>query len=105
MDWSMYSEDERAELGPIYERLRAHGLHWGVESFDMEALDRIFSNDKWSYRLESFPWGYRALVELRFHADVVDRGMDDGRRPEIAILKAPDQTITNGFTKGDRLYL
>lgn len=102
MDWSMYTEEERRDLRLIYERLRKHGLHWGPDGFNMATLDRMFSSPKWRYDLKETDDGYQAMVQLHFDPGVIDRGMGEGRLPEIAILRGLDLAISNGFVKGEK---
>ncbi|MGI8404740.1 MAG: hypothetical protein ACR2OE_08255 [Thermomicrobiales bacterium] len=102
MDWRMYTEEEKVELWPIYERLRYRGLHWGLKGFDMETPDSaIFTNEKWRYRLKEVPSGYGAMVTLHLNPGELDCGMGEGRLPEIAILKGLVLAIENGFAKGE----
>lgn len=102
MDWSMYTEEERRDLWPLYERLRKRGLGWGLEGFNMQALDRMFSGEKWNYKLREVPGGYEAMVELHFNPGEIDRGVGEGRLLEIAILHALDLAIISGFAKGEK---
>lgn len=96
------SYDFSCSYWPLYERQRKHDLHCGPEGFNREALDRIFSGDKWNYKLKEVPGGYEAMVELHFNPGVIDRGMGDGRLPEIAILRALGLALANGFTEGEK---
>ena len=100
--WSRYTEEELEILTPLYERLGERGLHWGSDGFDMKTIDRIFSGEKWNYKLKEVRGGYEAMVLLNFDPGVTDYGMGEGRLPEIAILRGLDLAIANGFAKGER---
>lgn len=55
-----------------------------------------------STELKKVPGGYEAMVQLHFDPGEIDRGMSEGRLPEIAILHALDLDIANGFAKGEK---